>query len=579
VTAEPMWFDSGGRPMFGWWHVPDGHRARGGVVLCLPLAMEGTAARPTFRLLASRLEAAGFVVLRFDYDGTGDSAGSPDDPGRVPAWIDSVRSAIRVVRSSRVPRVTVVGMRMGATLAAATIGSEDSAALPDGLVLWDPCTSGRSFLRQQRLMRATIEVAHTEEEGVVEGPGIVFGPEAAAAMSALSVDGIETTLARKVLVLTRAGHRRDHALVTRLSMPHVEWAEVAGQEDLVDVEPHFAKVPEAALRTIVSWLSALGADGLRPVTPSSVSPGEAAVVGRDADGCPIRERSLRLGPNGLFGIVTEGERRNGGPTFVFLPAGVIDHTGPARLWVEIGRRWAALGFETLRFDTGGLGDSDPRGSQSRWFGSAPESIDDVRDTMNAVGHGDPTSLVLVGLCSGGYLINEVVLGGMKPRGAYMINPVFRPRDDVLQNPDASAGRLVPPSRHRWAKALPAHNLLSPIVENLPSPAWWALNRVAVRNAEAMTLQRVSERITDMLIISNAPEARLHTRGGHLAFRRLSRRGRFRLEVFDEIDHTLLARVPRDRAFDLITQHVWTRYGSTNDDTSANTDHCLQSVRP
>ena len=45
------------------------------------------------------------------------------------------------------------------------------------------------------------------------------------------------------------------------------------------------------------------------------------------------------------------------PTIFFLNAGVIDHVGPAGLWVRLARQWAEAGFRAIRFDLSGNGDS------------------------------------------------------------------------------------------------------------------------------------------------------------------------------------------------------------------------------
>jgi alpha-beta hydrolase superfamily lysophospholipase len=95
--------------------------------------MEAANAGQAFRSLADRLAEAGFVALRFDYDGTGDSAGRNNDPKRVEAWLGSVREAVALVRTFGLSRVSVIGMRMGATLGAEALGS--ISAPIDDLVL------------------------------------------------------------------------------------------------------------------------------------------------------------------------------------------------------------------------------------------------------------------------------------------------------------------------------------------------------------------------------------------------------------------------------------------------------------
>ena len=117
-----------------------------------PLALRRSIARYAYMYLADRLAGAGLACFRFDYDGTGDSAGQQNDPDRVEAWLDSIRRAMELVRGLGTNRISVVGLRMGATLLAETFGSGPAAI--DDLVLWDSCASGRSFLREQSALWA-----------------------------------------------------------------------------------------------------------------------------------------------------------------------------------------------------------------------------------------------------------------------------------------------------------------------------------------------------------------------------------------------------------------------------------------
>ena len=117
-----VWFGPESRPLYGWVSRPAGGVARGGAILCPPMGEEGRAAHRTFRRLAEELAEAGIVALRFDYDGTGDSAGLQDDPDRVPAWQASIEAARQYLLDLGAPTVAAVGMRLGATLAAAQCG-------------------------------------------------------------------------------------------------------------------------------------------------------------------------------------------------------------------------------------------------------------------------------------------------------------------------------------------------------------------------------------------------------------------------------------------------------------------------
>ena len=164
MTASPQWFGPQDRPLFGWLHAPPDGRARAGVVLCPSFAREDHKGHNAFQVLAERLVSQGLAVLRFDYDGMGDSAGSNHDPGRVDAWLRSTADAIALVRRFGVPRVSLVGMRIGATIAAHAASDDGDI---DQLVLWDACLSGRAFLREQQLL-SVLKLAAPRRGGTVK---------------------------------------------------------------------------------------------------------------------------------------------------------------------------------------------------------------------------------------------------------------------------------------------------------------------------------------------------------------------------------------------------------------------------
>ena len=84
LAKEPIYFGAPERPIFGFYHPPAGGRLRGtGILLCNPLGDDLIRAHRPYRHLAEELSVAGFPVLRFDLDGTGDSAGDERDPNRV----------------------------------------------------------------------------------------------------------------------------------------------------------------------------------------------------------------------------------------------------------------------------------------------------------------------------------------------------------------------------------------------------------------------------------------------------------------------------------------------------------------
>ena len=206
------------------------------------------------------------AVLRFDYAGTGDSAGDDHEPGRVAAWLASIRTAIHFLEAAGCAHVSLVGLRIGATLAAAELSAGGGIA---AAVLWDPYPTGRSFVRQQGMLARVIEDGHSRNDGSVEGPGIVMSPETVSDLKDLKPP-IDSSLSPiDFSSLTRAGRSVTDAICSLLSnATSVDWREVEGQETLVDVEPVFARVPAQTLELIVGWL--------RDVLPDTEGPGAAA---------------------------------------------------------------------------------------------------------------------------------------------------------------------------------------------------------------------------------------------------------------------------------------------------------------
>ncbi|OQB27598.1 MAG: Alpha/beta hydrolase family protein [Chloroflexi bacterium ADurb.Bin180] len=134
---------------------------RTAVLLCYPWGDEYQRFHRAFRQLALLLNGAGFTVLRFDWTGCGDSAGEPAD-WTLERWRQDALTAAAALRERTEARpLAVVGLRLGATLAALA-----APALPDlrALVLWDVVADGAAYLRELRkLQRTMLARAHVLE--------------------------------------------------------------------------------------------------------------------------------------------------------------------------------------------------------------------------------------------------------------------------------------------------------------------------------------------------------------------------------------------------------------------------------
>jgi len=173
-------------------------------------------------------------------------------------------------------------------------------------------------------------------------------------------------------------------------------------------------------------------------------------VGFDGHDREIVERPFFVSPAGLFGIKTEVREAAAGPTALFLSVANEHHIGPARLWVDLARRWAGEGIPSLRFDLSGLGDSPVRHpGQPEFVPHAPEAFADVVDAARAVSPGDPANVILVGLCTSGYQAIDSALD-LFPRGVIVINPILS-----FVPPEFEAGLPLDPNRRVALPKTPA----------------------------------------------------------------------------------------------------------------------------
>ncbi|RKY21565.1 MAG: hypothetical protein DRQ55_03840 [Planctomycetota bacterium] len=147
----PLFFGKPDRQLYGVYHMPELGRALPlGAVLCQPILHEYADARRAFRALADRLAKAGVHALRFDYQGTGDSAGNGDTCA-VDRWLEDIETAIDELKASRgLEAVGLVGLRFGATLAAQVASRRDDVPFS---VLWEPVTAGATYLDQLRKLQ------------------------------------------------------------------------------------------------------------------------------------------------------------------------------------------------------------------------------------------------------------------------------------------------------------------------------------------------------------------------------------------------------------------------------------------
>lgn len=261
--AAVRFFGSPDSALLGAFHEPAAAGAApGSVVLCHPMGREYIFSHRAFRQLAVRLARDGLPVLRFDYFGTGDSAGSAEEAD-LDRWLLDVEAArVEAQGRSGVPCRGLAGFRIGASLAALASASR---APVDWLVLWDPVIDGAAYVDMLRASHTRWRHANTHGPvdaepvpGTTEVLGFPLGSGLEARIRGVDLMALDRAPARRVLLLSTGPDAPPAAFASRLAAlgsgvetAQVPWPEFwAGSETLQDV----LAPPSRVLEVVRGWL-------------------------------------------------------------------------------------------------------------------------------------------------------------------------------------------------------------------------------------------------------------------------------------------------------------------------------------
>jgi len=141
----PLYFGSKQRRLFGIYEPANAQVGPSrAVLLCHAWGTEYLNSYRAMRFVASQFVAAGIHTMRFDYYGAGDSGGETTD-AELPGWRGDIESAAHELQAMSNSRLIVLlGLRLGANLAAEVAPS--LRQLVHRVVLWDPIVSGAEYI-------------------------------------------------------------------------------------------------------------------------------------------------------------------------------------------------------------------------------------------------------------------------------------------------------------------------------------------------------------------------------------------------------------------------------------------------
>ena len=548
IADEPTWFGSPESPLFGWISHPKSAAVRGRVVIVPSVGYEARSAKAAMRYLAWSLARSGFIALRFDFRGTGDSCGDFGDylPGT--DWINDTVSAIKFVQADDSRPVSIVGFRLGATIAAATISNPTIDI--GSLVLWDPCESGWGYLRELRALESLRrEMPIGDEDGSVETTEFLFPEDMVSSLRSIKLNSLlQSENVERTLVITRTARPLSTTLREQLEMKGAAFATTDEQEKLLEVSPFEAAIPHATTAATVAWLSDTD---FQSTTVPPPTPTIEALLPTKSDEHTIRERALFLDELGIFAFFCEPVGPHTGPWIVMIGNVDDDHTGQSRIWVELSRRWAQTGLRCVRVDLSGLGESS-RPNQapmvehfdSRW-------IRDVVALAPFLDPEDPTNVVFVGFCASATFAMEGALA-VNAKGVCLINPApGRNLSHAIYRLKESPSRLSGIVAMRLSQLLLNHPWVA-------TNAWETLRRGFPGRWSKDILQEIEEAGTDILVLSNAEDRTVFRCEGYVRSIREFKSNitrNFQFRQVPDLDHEMTVAAGRSRTVKLLEDHI------------------------
>jgi dienelactone hydrolase len=287
----------------------------------------------------------------------------------------------------------------------------------------------------------------------------------------------------------------------------------------------------------------------------------------------------------LVGIVTQRadytpEDR---PVFVILNTGIIHRVGHHRMYVTLARTLAEAGYQVLRFDLSGIGDSESREDGLSLLDGVLADVGEVIDWLATTRQA--RRIILVGLCSGAD--HSLVYGSSDPRvcGVVLLDPSIPPtRRYYLRY---FVRQLVRP--RPWINFLTGSAALSVTIRKFFGSAdeeAWERRRLnlsdpAIRSFLQNAYQRSMDlRIQCLAVFTSGLQHQHNYRRQILdAFPAVPFGDQLQLEYFAGSDHLFTSEADRKRLFSTVMAWAQTAHFTREAGTERNARRAIPPVSP
>ncbi|AOI88637.1 alpha/beta hydrolase [Burkholderia pseudomultivorans] len=576
---KPIAFDG----CMGWLH--EGH-AEHAVIICESLGHEAIWTHKLTRALAEQLAGKGITTLRFNYPGSGDSAGDELDAGRFDACVASVRRAIELLRArDGIRSLTLVGIRAGvlfATLAAAEAGVDGGSRI-DAIVALAPVVRGRAYLRELSVVhRQWVDTAPPairdaqREEPCLNVLGHRFPADFVDALKAIDLCNVvrDAAFVPDRMLLIEPAQGDGPALRAALHSRGVTVAFQAFSDwPTTMLDCTRSRLPRAAIEAMVRWIgeqvSALPAP---PAAPAPWDDRAAPTLALNG----MTERIVAVGRDRLVGVLcapaVAAAPQSDGPVVLIVNTSANPRNGEGQFGVRLARAMARVGITTLRFDIDGVGDSGPCApdDQSGVLYS-DRAIDDVAAAADWLQSQGYRNVISAGICSGAYAALHAATRSTALTGVIAINlarfiwPTGVTLAEVQKQRNNSVRGYLVSGRdwRRWKRLFTERRDLRPIVRALASQCFARLRVPAMEIAARLgwtppldtprgLMRHLAQRNVWTLLVYGALDPGIDDVGRHFgAVGRAFRRSRHvRLHTIAHLDHALFGTAGSESVIEL-----------------------------
>ena len=213
MNETPIFFGEKQDQLFGVLHQPVQDANGNAFVFCHPFAEEKLWAHRVFVNFARDLAHRGYIVLRFDYRGYGDSDGNFTN-FTLTSHGEDIERATSFLRQqfSIIGKIGLLGLRLGASLAWI---SAERCGINGPLILWDPILNGEDYVLEFLRSNLTTQLAiygevHEDREQLIEKlrrgelvnvEGYDLGRDVYQELAALRLDDHEGSYGGQALVI------------------------------------------------------------------------------------------------------------------------------------------------------------------------------------------------------------------------------------------------------------------------------------------------------------------------------------------------------------------------------------------